>query len=531
LSKETQNDLIEKCGIVIQEKIVSEIKVSRFFSILADEAMDISGKEQLSFVIRYVDSSHNIREDFLGFVHLKEGLTGKNLSDAILKKVNDLGLSINDCRGQGYDGAGSVAGDKNGCAAHIRRVNHKALYTHCFSHRLNLAVSSTCKITSVTNMFEQVRKISEFFKYSEQRQRVFEEFVAQFNPDSSKVKLKDVCKTRWIERIDGLQMFVSLFPSIWHCLDDMKMNISGRYNNLTKTNAFSFFKAIDDFDFIVNLVMVYRVFDVTLDATILLQSKKNDIADGIKLIHSLLHLVNEFRRNIDEKHEAWYGEALKIAKDLNIPEKKLRTNKRQVHRENHPSSNVSEYYKLSLTIPLLDHVVGQLTSRFSEQSLVSYYGLYLLPSKIVSMNTEKNSGASVKPLSELVTPFYQFYKDDLPFSDHFFQELKIWQDVCLKRTDNVTSNITSTLKEFKFSGLENIKVCLKILGTLPITSCECERSFSGMRRLKNYLRNSMVEERLNGLAMMEFHQNFIPDSDTVINKFAGDKNRRLAFNI
>jgi len=101
----------------------------------------------------------------------------------------------------------------------------------------------------------------------------------------------------------------------------------------------------------------------------------------------------------------------------------------------------------------------------------------------------------------------------------------------LKRTDNVTSNITSTLKEFKFSGLENIKVCLKILGTLPITSCECERSFSGMRRLKNYLRNSMVEERLNGLAMMEFHQNFIPDSDTVINKFAGDKNRRLAFNI
>eukprot|EP00731_Ephydatia_muelleri_P012068 Em0006g962a len=33
----------------------------------------------------------------------------------------------------------------------------------------------------------------------------------------------------------------------------------------------------------------------------------------------------------------------------------------------------------------------------------------------------------------------------------------------------------------------------------PLTSCEAERSFSGLRRLKNYMRSTMKEDRLNGL--------------------------------
>ena len=40
LSKTTQNELIKLCGEVISEEIVSEIKSAKFFSVLADEAMD-----------------------------------------------------------------------------------------------------------------------------------------------------------------------------------------------------------------------------------------------------------------------------------------------------------------------------------------------------------------------------------------------------------------------------------------------------------------------------------------------------------
>ena len=54
----------------------------------------------------------------------------------------------------------------------------------------------------------------------------------------------------------------------------MRASISLSRNYQTKQDAFHLFKDVDDFDFIVYLIMVYKVFDVTLDATILqLQSK------------------------------------------------------------------------------------------------------------------------------------------------------------------------------------------------------------------------------------------------------------------
>ena len=170
-SKGTQNEFIDICGALILEKIILSIKpndnANYFFPVLADEAMDCSQKEQLSIVLRYVTDEIEILEEFVGFVHLRDGLSGRAIADAILKKISDLGLDIMNCRGQGYDGAGSVSGYKNGASAHILQVNRKAIYTHCFSHRVSLTVSKSFKITSVNNMLETVSKISYFFQFSE----------------------------------------------------------------------------------------------------------------------------------------------------------------------------------------------------------------------------------------------------------------------------------------------------------------------------------------------------------------------------
>ena len=109
ISKSTQNDLISCCGTVITQHIVEGVKVAKFFSIIADEACDSSNKEQMSLVLRFVDGSFTIREEFIGFLHCSEGLSGKALSSIILRKLNELKIDIAHCRGQGYDGAGAVA--------------------------------------------------------------------------------------------------------------------------------------------------------------------------------------------------------------------------------------------------------------------------------------------------------------------------------------------------------------------------------------------------------------------------------------
>ena len=125
-----------------------------------------------------------------------------------------------------------------------------------------------------------------------------------------------------------------------------------------------------------------------------------------------------------------------------------------------------------------------------------------------------------------IKSFSDFYITDLPNPLALVGELDLWEAYWLNFKNELPSNITETLKAINFPGFENIKICLKLLATLPLTSCECERTFSSLRRLKDYKRSTM--DRLNGLALMNIHTELSIDIEKVINKFAVN-NRRLCF--
>ena len=61
------------------------------------------------------------------------------------------------------------------------------------------------------------------------------------------------------------------------------------------------------------------------------------------------------------------------------------------------------------------------------------------------------------------------------------------------------------LKECDKDIFPNIYVLLQIACTLPVPSCQCERSASALRRLHNYMRASMAQDRLACLALMHIH--------------------------
>ena len=114
----------------------------------------------MSLVLRFVDKNFDLREEFLCFLHCKSGLSGKPLSETLLRAISELNLDIDDCRGQGYDGAAAISGSKNDMVAHIIKEIPKAIYTDCFSHRLNLRICKACKIQSVANIMEQTKELS-----------------------------------------------------------------------------------------------------------------------------------------------------------------------------------------------------------------------------------------------------------------------------------------------------------------------------------------------------------------------------------
>ena len=72
ISPDIINEIIATMGQTVLRQLLVEIRSSLWFSILADEATDISHHEQMSLSIRWVDSNFIIHEDVLGLIQLPD---------------------------------------------------------------------------------------------------------------------------------------------------------------------------------------------------------------------------------------------------------------------------------------------------------------------------------------------------------------------------------------------------------------------------------------------------------------------------
>ena len=67
--------------------------------------------------------------------------------------------------------------------------------------------------------------------------------------------------------------------------------------------------------------------------------------------------------------------------------------------------------------------------------------------------------------------------------------ITFWDEI--KYKNDLPDSISATLKRVDALAFPNTYLALKLLGTLPITTCECERSFSSLRSIKTWDRNTM----------------------------------------
>ena len=130
---------------------------SQFFAILADDATS-GHREVLSLVVRYVSKDIAMKEQFLLF-HFVGKCTSQILGQQIVNHLSRLGLDIQKCRGQGYDGAAAMSSDCCGVQPVIREIVPSAVYVHCASHCLNLVIVHSCQLTSVKSTIDKISKV------------------------------------------------------------------------------------------------------------------------------------------------------------------------------------------------------------------------------------------------------------------------------------------------------------------------------------------------------------------------------------
>ena len=160
------NEIITICGNTVLRQLLQEIHAADWFSLIADEATDISHNEQICIAIRWVDSNYTIHEAALGLVQLpdtKAATLFSTIKDVLIR----CSLPITHCIGQAYDGASNMSGVRNGVQALMKKESDLCLYVHCFAHSLNLCIQEvTRKCELLRNCMEFILQLVQLIKFS-----------------------------------------------------------------------------------------------------------------------------------------------------------------------------------------------------------------------------------------------------------------------------------------------------------------------------------------------------------------------------
>ncbi|KAJ8042704.1 Zinc finger MYM-type protein 1 [Holothuria leucospilota] len=90
-----------------------------------DETSDRSHVEQVSIILRYTFEGE-VMESFLKFQNV-DRTDGRSLYLCLRVTLRELGLNIQQLRGQGYDGASNMSGRYSGLKARVLKENPRAL--------------------------------------------------------------------------------------------------------------------------------------------------------------------------------------------------------------------------------------------------------------------------------------------------------------------------------------------------------------------------------------------------------------------
>ena len=344
---------------------MTEVRKAKYFSVLADEVADVSKTEQMSLVLRFVDESNNIREEFVDFLPCTSGTTGQVIADMILDRVREYGLNPAFIRGQGYDGGGNMSGKLRGCAAIITQSYPKAVYIHCYSHVLNLCVAKACELQVVRNVIGTLNQVCLFFNNSPKWQALLEHTINNMSKPSTRKKLVDQCRTRWVAKHDSFHVFGKLYEAVVESLEEIVSNHRS-WNNETITAANSLKAAITQWQFLIGFVVATRGLEYAKILTVSLQMKAKDIAKAFTEATTVIKALEEIRQKIDETHLAWHQEAVQLGSKVGVVASLPRRCGRQRNRDNTLAEDSVEYYRRTLTIPFVDQLIVEMKTRFSD---------------------------------------------------------------------------------------------------------------------------------------------------------------------
>ena len=301
-----QNSILKILGDIVRNIVCNGVIEAGMFSLLVDETKDLSKKEQVSIVLRYVDSKGMLHEHFLTFVEAAS-LTAESLTEYILDTLHTFHLDPNWIISQGYDGASVMSGQCSGVQRRIRDVAPNALYVHCYAHTLNLVLVDSVKMVPYATEFFSLLETLYIFVSTTKAHVVFMHKQQELHPDKQPIRLQKLSDTRWACRYGAVNAMCRTYDSLLATLED----IGDSSDHMKAIEAKGLYYQVANFSFIVYLVMFDRILSCTKCLSDQLQSTQVDLAKAADLVLATKSTLEEYRT--DTFWEKIYAHSQKIA--------------------------------------------------------------------------------------------------------------------------------------------------------------------------------------------------------------------------
>lgn len=488
ISHQILNEMVELMAHDILRSLTDEVRAAEHYAVIMDETADISVKEELSVCFRVVTESLEVEKLFCGFFNMTD-TTATSLF-AILKDILcRFNLPIEKCRGQCYDGAANMKGNHRGVQALMQEQEPRALYVHCLAHILNLVLHDVGqKVDMCRDFLYAVTELINFVTCSPKRVASFQEIEVEED-----VNLRKFCPTRWTLKASSLRSVLSNYSSIITFFSET----ASEERTEAGAKASAFLRMLFKFESFIMLTLLTKVFSRMEALNAALQKRMLRFDQAEKMVKSVTASVAELKHSFPLVWKEVLAEAGKVGVvDPCVPaaRRKKTPHRYQEGSSAHVFTSAEDMYRQRY-YEVLDTVLSSLSDRYLPE-------MWQHMSHIEQFATGKQDEAYIT----------QFYGDDLERG-----RLVLHRDMLI---DIVSQQKSAPLHTFKdvvqmFSGekgehlrnlLPEMAKLTKIALTMPVSSSTSERSSSGLRRLKTYLRSTTGQARLNHLAILHTHK-------------------------
>ena len=210
LSKTSVVKILKLIAEMLKEKIAKYVNDAGLFSVRMDSITDISTHDQCAVVVRYVQEG-KARERLLRLVNVSDS-SAQSLHNLLEKSLEEVGVKLDMCVGDSFDGAANMSGVYNGLQALLKQVRPSHVHTWCYAHILNLVIGDASTVSSqAVSLFGLLNQMANFFKESYKNMNVWEKQMENNTGHGKLQKLARFCQTRWSSRARALRKLFGSF--------------------------------------------------------------------------------------------------------------------------------------------------------------------------------------------------------------------------------------------------------------------------------------------------------------------------------